>query len=315
MSALSGRRLAMYVFLCAVWGSTWLAIKIGLRDLPPLRFAGVRMALACLFLTPFAAWRSTSSPPAGLRGADRAWVAWSGFLQIGVAYACIFLAEERIDSGLSALLFATFPIFVGVFGHFMLADEPFTRRAMLSALLGIAGVAVVQGRALVDAVATAESRSLAIGGGLILLSAISAAYANIVNKKHLPRVSPFHNVWGQTLTGASALLLAAAAFERGLPSRWTPSAIGAVLYLAIIGTALPFAGLFWLLRRVPVAVIGTIPVVDTVIAIVLGNLVLGETVSPRIVGGGALILLGVLLAAIPAPAAEIIGRKSEARGA
>jgi drug/metabolite transporter (DMT)-like permease len=305
MSALSGRRLAMYVFLCAVWGSTWLAIKIGLRDLPPLRFAGVRMALACLFLTPFAAWRSGPDGNAGvLRGSDRAWVAWSGFLQIGVAYACIFLAEERIDSGLSALLFATFPIFVGVFGHFMLPDEPFTRRAMLSALLGLAGVAVVQGRALVDAVSTAESKSLAVGGAFILASAIAAAYANIVNKKHLPRVSPFRNVWGQTLTGSSALLLAAAAFERGAPARWTPSAIGAVLYLAIIGTALPFVGLFWLLRRVPVAVIGTIPVVDTVIAVALGSLVLGETLSPRILGGGALILVGVLLAAIPARAAK-----------
>ena len=299
MSALSGRRLAMYVFLCAVWGSTWLAIKIGLRDLPPLRFAGVRMALACLFLTPFAAWKSGPAVAPGLRAADRAWVAWSGFLQIGVAYACIFLAEQRIDSGLSALLFATFPIFVGVFGHLHLPDEPFTRRAMLSALLGLAGVAVVQGRDLLDAVAKAESRSLAVGGALILASAASAAYANIINKKHLPRVSPLRNVWGQTLAGSSALLLAAALFERGAPSRWTPPAIGAVLYLAIIGTALPFVGLFWLLRRVPVAVIGTIPVVDTVIAIVLGNLVLGETVSPRIVGGGALILGGVLLAAIP----------------
>ena len=313
MSALSGRRLTMYVFLCAVWGSTWLAIKIGLRDLPPLRFAGLRMALACLFLTPFAAWKSGASAPAALRAADRMWVAWSGFLQIGVAYACIFLAEERIDSGLSALLFATFPIFVGVFGHFLLPDEPFTRRAMLSALLGLAGVAVIQGRALVDALSTAESRSLAVGGAFILGSAISAAYANIINKKHLPRVSPFRNVWGQTLTGSSALLLAAAAFERGAPSRWTPSAIGAVLYLAIIGTALPFVGLFWLLRRVPVAVIGTIPVVDTVIAVVLGNLVLGETVSRRILGGGALILVGVLLAAAPAPAVEATSRRSEAR--
>src|SRR5262249_39822605 len=145
----------------------------------------------------------------------------------------------------------------------------------------------------------AESRSLVVGGAFILASAISAAYANIVNKKHLPRVSNFRNVWGQTLTGSSALLIAAAAFERGEPARWTPSAIGAVLYLAVIGTALPLVGLFWLLRRVPVAVIGTIPVVDTVIAVVLGNLVLGETVSPRIVAGGALILFGVLFAAMP----------------
>jgi drug/metabolite transporter (DMT)-like permease len=311
MSALRGRSLAMYVFLCAVWGSTWLVIKIGLRDLPPLWFGGIRMALACALIAPFAIARRGGATARG----RTARIFWSGALQIGVNYACIFLAEERIDSGLSALLFATFPIFVGVFGHLHLPDEPFTRRAMLSALLGLAGVAVVQGRALVDAVATAESRSLAVGGALILASAASAAYANIINKKHLPRVSNFRNVWGQTLAGSTALLLAAAAFERGVPSRWTPSAIGAVLYLAIIGTALPFVGLFWLLRRVPVAIIGTIPVVDTVIAVVLGSLVLGEAVSPRILGGGALILFGVLLAAIPAPAAETTGRRSAARDA
>jgi drug/metabolite transporter (DMT)-like permease len=112
-------------------------------------------------------------------------------------------------------------------------------------------------------------------------------------------VSAFRNVWGQTLVGSSVLLLGAAAFERGAPARWTASAAWATVYLAVIGTALPFVGLFWLIRRVPVSVIGTIPVVDTVIAIVLGSLVLGESLSPRILAGGALILLGVLLAAAP----------------
>jgi drug/metabolite transporter (DMT)-like permease len=75
--------------------------------------------------------------------------------------------------------------------------------------------------------------------------------------------------------------------------------VGAVVYLAVIGTALPFVGLFWLIRRVPVAIIGTIPVVDTVIAILLGSLVLHEALSPRVLVGGVLILGGVLLAATP----------------
>jgi drug/metabolite transporter (DMT)-like permease len=294
----------MFVFLCAVWGSTWLAIKIGLRDLPPLRFAGVRMALACVVLTPFAFGRGGVRPD----GRERRWIAWSGFLQIGLCYACIFLAEQRIETGLAALLFATFPIFVGVFGHFLLPDEPLTLRALLSAMLGLSGVAVVQGPALFASLASAQTHALVAGGGLILLSAAAAAYANVVNKKHLSRISPFLNVWGQTLAGSSALLLAAAALERGAPARWTPSAFGAVAYLAVIGTALPFVGLFWLIRRVPVAVIGTIPVVDTVIAIVLGSLVLGETLSPRILGGGALICAGVLLAAAPARPAAVAER-------
>jgi drug/metabolite transporter (DMT)-like permease len=295
MSHLSGRRLAMYAFLCAVWGSTWLAIKVGLRDLPPLLFAGVRMALACLLLTPFAFTR----PGPGPGRAERRWIAWSGFLQIGVSYACIFLAEQRIASGLAALLFATFPIFVGLFAHFQLPDEPLTRRTIFSALLGLAGVAVVQGPALATSLATAETRSLLVGGALVLVSAAVSGYNNVINKKHLGRVSPFRNVWGQTLVGSSVLLAGAAALERGAPAHWTAVSAGAVAYLAVIGTALPFVGLFWLIRRVPVAVIGTIPVVDTVVAIVLGGLVLGETLSPRILAGGALILAGVLFAAVP----------------
>jgi len=91
MSALSGRRLAMYIGLCAVWGSTWLVIKIGLRDLPPLWFGAIRMALACALLAPFAFARGASQAGRGR------WklVVFSGLLQIGVNYACVFLAEER----------------------------------------------------------------------------------------------------------------------------------------------------------------------------------------------------------------------------
>ena len=301
MSVLSGRKLAMYVGLCAVWGSTWLAIKIGLRDLPPLLFAGVRMALACLLLTPFAFAGGGRRPSA----AERGWIAWGGFLQIGVSYACIFLAEERIDTGLAALLFATFPIFVGVFAHFLLPAEPLTRRTVVSALVGLSGVAVIEGPALASAFATTAMHSLLIGGSLILLSALVAAYSNVINKKHLGAVSAFRNVWGQTLVGSSVLLLAAAALERGAPARWTGSAAWATVYLAVMGTALPFVGLFWLIRRVPVSVIGTIPVVDTVIAVALGSIVLGESFSPRVLAGGALILMGVLLAAAPARAGAV----------
>src|SRR5262245_15493481 len=120
MSALSGRRLAMYVALCAVWGSTWLVIKIGLRDLPPLWVAGIPMALACARITPFA---FAGTARAESRGKTRA-IAWAGLLQIGVNYACIFVGEQFIESGLTAVFFATFPIWAGLFAHLLLPNEP-----------------------------------------------------------------------------------------------------------------------------------------------------------------------------------------------
>ena len=293
MSALSGRRLAMYIGLCAVWGSTWLVIKIGLRDLPPLWFGAIRMALACALLAPFAFARGASQT-----GRER-WkrVAFSGLLQIGVNYACVFLAEERIDSGLTALFFATFPIFAGVFAHFMLPDEPVTARTAASAVLGLGGVMVIESPALGNLLSH-QTRPMLVGSGLALCASLVAAFANVYNKRYLSDVPPIWNTWLQTLSGSTLLLVLAAAFEPGATLRWTPTAIGSLLYLSILGTALPFAGLFWLLHRVPVSVIGTIPVVDTVIALMLGHIILSEPLSPRILVGSALILVAVLLVSL-----------------
>jgi drug/metabolite transporter (DMT)-like permease len=292
-----GRRLAVYVLCCAVWGSTWLVIKIGLRDLPPFHFAAMRMGLACLLMAPFALRPSRSSIPR----TERLWIGICGFLQIGVAYALVFTASQWIPSSLAALLFCTFPIWIGLLGHRLLPGEPLTARTVAASALGLVGVAVIQGP---EALAAMRSRpgSLFLGGLCVLGSAVVSAIANVLNKRHFAGVSPNVNVWGQTLVGSAFLAILALLFEKGAPLRWTASAIGSLAYLAIFGTALAFAGLFWLIPRVPVAVIGTIPLTDTVIAILLGAAILGERLSLRVLAGGALILLGVFLAIRPASA-------------
>ena len=309
MTVLKGRPLALYVFCCAVWGSTWLVIKVGLRDLPPLLYAGLRMALACLLIAPFALGafatrRGRRSSPPTRR--EMLLVALSGFLQIGVSYAFLFVATQWIESGLGAILFSSFPIWVGLFGHYLLPDEPLTGRTVLAAALGLIGVAVIEAPA-ISHLSASSSRGLVAGGALMCGATIVSAYSNVLNKRSFANISPVFNVWGQTLVGSAALLLAAAVLERGAPVRWTGTAVAALLYLAIFGTALTFAALFWLIPRVPVSVIGTIPLVDTFLAVLLGSLVLGERLSPRVFAGGALILAGVVLAAsprrpVPAPA-------------
>jgi drug/metabolite transporter (DMT)-like permease len=288
---LRGRALVVYLFLCAIWGSTWLVIKIGLQYLPPLRFAGLRMALACLMLAPFAFHRRERRP----NGRERAYMALAGFLQIGLFYALIFTAQQWIESGLAALLFATFPICAGVFAHFLLPNEPLTARTLAAAGLGLAGVALIEGTAILRTF-HADFAALLRGGGLVFAAAIVSAYASVTVKKHLGRVDPIVNVWGETLVGAAFLMPLAAFFERGEPAQWTPAAIGSLVYLALFGTAVTFAGLFWLIKRVPISVVSTIPLVDTLIAVVLGALVLHERLPARSLAGGALILTGVFLA-------------------
>jgi drug/metabolite transporter (DMT)-like permease len=188
MSVLAGRRLALYLFLCAVWGSTWLFIKIGLRDLPPLRFAAFRMALACLLIAPvaFAARRRLSRQ-------ELLFVALSGFLQIGLCYAFLFKASQWIESGLAAIFFASFPICVGLFAHFLLPDEPLTPRAMSAAALGLCGVAVIEAPAIAG-LRSSPTGPLVAGGDLVRGAPIVSAYANVLNNKSLSREQPADNV-------------------------------------------------------------------------------------------------------------------------
>jgi drug/metabolite transporter (DMT)-like permease len=123
----------------------------------------------------------------------------------------------------------------------------------------------------------------------------------VLNKKHFADVSPYQNVWGQTLVGAAFLAALALLFEQGAPLRWTESSVFAMAYLSLFGTAMTFVGLFWLIPRVPVAVIGTIPLVDTLVAVALGAVVLHERLPARVLAGGALILAGVVFVIRRAP--------------
>ena len=302
-SAPRGRLLAVYLFCCAVWGSTWLVIKIGLRDLPPFHFAAMRMGLACLLMAPFA-FRP------GLPRVDRTgrfWIAVCGFLQIGAAYALVFLAGQWIPSSLSALLFCSFPIWIGIFGHWLLPGEPLTARALGASAIGLAGVALIQGPEAVAAIRESPG-PLFLGGLCVLGAAVVSAIANVLNKRHFAAVSAYQNVWGQTLVGAAFLGVLAAAFERGAPLHWTSSSTLALAYLSLFGTTLAFAGLFWLIPRVPVSIIGTIPLTDTFIALLLGAAILDERLSGRALAGGALILAGVVLTITARRSSQAVAR-------
>src|SRR6266511_1199405 len=231
MHPVRGRDLAVFWFLSVLWSGNWLLIKVGLEGLPPFRFAGLRMVLASLLLAIFVLRR----PRPSVTAAEARSIALVGFLQIGVSYACVFTAEQWIDSGLTALLFSSFAIWVAVLGHFLLAGEPLTARTIVATLAGIAGVAVIEGPAVARA-GSLPSGSLALGGLLVLLSAVVSALSAVIVKKRLARVSAVASVWGQSLVAALVLLSAAAAFERGTPSLWTSATVFALGYLAFVFT-------------------------------------------------------------------------------
>ncbi len=292
-----GKALFLYSVCCAIWGSTWLVIKIGLPDLPPFRFAGMRMGLAWVVLSAFA-FRGARRPD----GAEIRAIALAGFLQIGVSYALVFAAERTIDSGMTAVLFATFPIWISLWAHALLPDEPLRPAVAVAAVMGLAGVVLLELPAVETALVGGKFPAAAL---LPLGASIASAFANTWMKKRLARVPPRVNLWGQTLIGSVFLFALSFVFESRLPSRWSARAAGSLAYLSLFGTVIAFLALFWLIPRVPMATIGAIPLIDTLIAVALGAAILGERVGWRFLAGGAMILTGAALAT-----PGIFGRRS-----
>src|SRR5256714_2546332 len=137
--------LAAFVALCLIWSSTWLAIKFGLRDLPPISFVAIRFLIAVAVLLAISIGRVPLIPRG--RG-DFKLLAWTGVLMFCVNYALLFWAELYVSSGLSAVLQATIPIFGMVFAHYIIPNEPLRGARIAGAVLAIGGVAVICSRLL-----------------------------------------------------------------------------------------------------------------------------------------------------------------------
>jgi len=275
-----------WLTLCVVWSSTWLAIKIGLRDLPPISFVTIRFLIAVIVLVAVSMGRTRLLP----RGRnDYVVLAITGILMFAVNYTLLFWAELHVSSGLAAVLQATIPIFGMMFAHWMLPDEPLRLQKLAGAIIALGGVAVICGRLL------GFNGRLAFWGGVaVVVGAASAAFANVLVKASSMQLAPAMLAAWQMIFGIAPLLMLGLAID-GNPARfhWTPSSVFCLLYLAIIGSALTFLLLYWLLPRLTVAQLQSISLITPPGAVMLGWLLGSETFPLSSLLGAALVLAGV----------------------
>src|SRR5881394_1742655 len=279
---------AAFVALCLIWSSTWLAIKLGLRDLPPISFVAIRFIIAVVVLLAISIGRVRLLPP---DRRDFKLLAWTGVLMFCVNYALLFWAELYVSSGLSAVLQATIPIFGMVFAHFILPGEPLRWQRVAGAVLAVTGVAAICSRLL------NFGGLLAFWGGVgIVFGAAAAAFSNVILKKRALELAPAMIAAWQMIFGVAPLLVTGF-FVDGNPLHlhWTRTALFCLFYLAVPGSALTFLLLYWLMPRMSVTNLQTISLITPPGAVVFGWLLGGETFSIWSLAGGALILIGVWL--------------------
>src|SRR5881409_982142 len=275
-----------WLTLCAVWSSTWLAIKIGLRDLPPISFVAIRFLIAIIVLLAVSIGRTRLLP---LRRNDYIVLAVTGVLMFAVNYTLLFWAELHVSSGLAAVLQASIPIFGMMFAHWMLPDEPLRLPKLAGAIIALGGVTVICARLL------GFNGPLAFWGAVgVVVGAASAAFANVLVKARSMQLAPAMLAAWQMIFGTAPLLLLGLAID-GNPMRfhWTVSAVFCLLYLAVIGSALTFLLLYWLLPRLTVAQLQSISLITPPGAVMLGWWLGGETFPLSSLLGGALVLVGV----------------------
>jgi drug/metabolite transporter (DMT)-like permease len=280
--------VALIALLALVWGSTWIVIAGGLRDLPPFTSAAARFLLAAVAMTAIAP--AVARREGGTKAPFRLALV-QGSLNFGASYAIVYWTETQLPSGIVSLLWAVFPMMTAASSSWFLAGEALSPRQWLGFTLGLAGVALLF---------ATDIRGFGAHGipaaALLLVSPLVSCIGTLVLKREGKGVSSALVNRDAMWIGAAILVGFALVFERGADPVWTPRAIGSVLYLALVGTVLTFTLYFWLLRHTQAWRMSTIAYATPAIALLLGTFVGKEPFTAWTLAGSLTILAGVALA-------------------
>jgi drug/metabolite transporter (DMT)-like permease len=290
----------MYGLLVLIWSSTWVAIKIGLEDCPPLLGAGVRFALAGLVLLAIAAVQRRPLRTDWLLAAVLA------LAPFAFAYGLVYWGEQYVPSGLAAVLFGILPLYTALLGTVLLPDEPLRAPLLIGVLIGIGGLSL----AFLESVALGSAEKAALGASALALAPLGAALGSISQKRRAGRLDAVVlNGWAMLVGGLLLLPLSALTEDWG-DFVWSAESVGSIAYLALFGSALAFVTLTVLLRQLSAMGISFLAMLLPFGALLFGAALYDESITARAVAGAVLVAAGLGIAqwsrrsrAQPAPVA------------
>jgi drug/metabolite transporter (DMT)-like permease len=291
-AAASRRRLLPYIALAVVWvvwGSTYLAMRVVVREMPPLAAGALRFGCAGTIMAMVALARDRRHGwPAPRQWLDYAAI---GVLLLSVGNSLVMWSEQTVPSGTAALIVATVPVWLLLFDGLRPGGQPWTARVWVGTIVGLVGVALV---ARPEAGVERGHWPAILGLQVACLAwTFGSLYAQATPKR-LP------------LASAAAIEMLAASLVNGVLSRLagedlarvaaaSPRAWGGISYLVAFGSLVGFTAFAYCLNELPATTVGTYAYVNPVVAVFLGWLILGESLTPGLLAGGALIVLSVVL--------------------
>jgi len=284
------KTLLAFAIIYFVWGSTFLAIRIGVREVPPFLLAAMRFLVAGLVLYGWMLARGERSPT------GRQWMTalLLAVLIFVLDYGLLFWAEQRVPSGIAAVMMATIPVFMALSEIIILRTQRLTVRLALALSIGIGGVAVLM------------SRSLNLGGAPIdgagavalIIASISWSIASVLTRKLPLPSSKVMSSGAQMLAGGVLLALTAAAlgeFRDFHPSTVSRAAWLSLLYLIVAGSIVAFTAYVWLIHHESPTKVGTYAYVNPVVAVLVGYFLGGESLGSRTILGTLFVLISVVV--------------------
>lgn len=282
--------LLAFAVIYFVWGSTYLAIRVGVREVPPFLLASIRFLIAGIIL--YAWMRAKGRPSPTLRE-------WGGATLLAVLffvldYGLVFWAERRVPSGITAVMMATIPVFMSLSEILIMKTRRLNARLAVALLLGICGVVVLVSRA----GSFGDAPGDRLGTIALLVAAISWSVGSALTRKMPLPSEKAMSSGAQMFAGGLLLTLTALVLGEFRGFHWqavSAKAWFALAYLIVAGSIIAFTAYVWLIHHESPTKVGTYAYVNPVIAVLLGYFLGGEAISARTILGTALVLVSVVV--------------------
>ncbi|MEO8398567.1 MAG: EamA family transporter [Ignavibacteriaceae bacterium] len=278
----------VYFLACMIWGSTWLAIRIGLESFTPMFSAGLRFAIASIIILVLMQIKKLKIQKDKISIRLYLMMAFFSFI---IPFSLVYWAEQFVPSGLAAVLFAVFPFFVAFFSYVMISRDTLDRYKILGMVIGFTGVIIIFSDSF-----SFDFSDYFLGMSAIVLSGIIQAVVTVQLKKHGNHLNPLSMNLVPMLIAGIVLIPFGLLFENSSRLRFDAAGLLSVTYLAVFGSIIAFTSYYWLLKRISAVILSLLTFITPPLALFFGWLFYNEMFTTRNLVGCIFVLSGIIAA-------------------